>query len=205
MVHRATITEMKLLFLQLKQLHELGWLVIRKLFCLRHFIPKTAGIVTEVLQDLNVFGHLHLVDCFPKLFFIEPIPIPLILENVNDILLLSTCVLGSFAILLLQNRSPGVGMEQGTVVGANAAVQFIEQSNLSTKLGRKFDAFTVRLLLLFSLFGVFWLFLLLLLLLLLLFQLFFFLVATIRLISRLKRVFKLTGKTVHHLIDLMLA
>ena len=126
---------MKLLFLQLKQLHELGRLVIRKLLLLRYFVPETARIITDALERLNVFGHLHLVDCFPKLFFIEPIPVPLILENVNDILLLSTCVLGSFAVLLLQNRPPGVGMEQGTVVGANTAVQFIEQSNLSTKLG----------------------------------------------------------------------
>ena len=125
---------MKLLFLQLKQLHELGWLVIRKLL-LRYFIPETAGIITDALERLNVFGHLHLVDCFPKLFFIEPIPVPLILENFNDILLLSTCVLGSFAVLLLQNRPSGVGMDQGAVVSANAAVHFIEQINFSTELG----------------------------------------------------------------------
>ena len=101
MVHCGTITEMKLLFLQLKQFHELDRLVIRKLLLLRYFVPETAGIITDALERLNVFGHLHLVDCFPKLFFIEPIPVPLILENFNDILLLSTCVLGSFAVLLL--------------------------------------------------------------------------------------------------------
>ena len=163
MVHRATITEMKLLFLQLKQLHELRWLVIRKLVLLGHFAPETERLVTEVLEDFNVFGYQHLVHRLPKLLFIKPIPTPLILENSNDILLLSTCVLGSFAELFLQNWPPGVGMEQGTVVDANTAVQFIEQSNLSTKLGRRFDAFTIRLVLLFSLFRVFWLFLLLLL------------------------------------------
>ena len=92
---------MELLFLQLKQLHELGWLVVRELVLLRHFVPEAERLVTEALERLNVFGHSHLVDCFPKLFFIEPIPVPLILENFNDILLLSTCVLGSFAVLLL--------------------------------------------------------------------------------------------------------
>ena len=90
-------------------------------------------------------------------------------------------------------------MDQRTVLGANTAVQFIEQINLSTKLGRRFNTFTIRLLLLFSFFGVFWLFLLLFLL---LFQLFFS-VATIRLISRLKRVFKPTGNTVYHLNESM--
>ena len=39
------------------------------------------------------------------------------------------------AVVFLQNRPPGVGMEQGTVVGANTAVQFIEQINLSTEPG----------------------------------------------------------------------
>ena len=83
MVHRGTITEMKLLFLQLKQLHELGRLVIRKLLLLRYFVPETAGIITDALERLNVFGHSHLVDCFLKLFFIEPIPVPLVLESLD--------------------------------------------------------------------------------------------------------------------------
>ena len=101
MVHRGTITEMKLLFLQFKQFHELGWLVIRKLVLLQHVAPEAERLVTEVLEDLDMFRDLHLVHCLPKLFFIEPIPVPLILENFNDILLLSTCVLGSFAVSLL--------------------------------------------------------------------------------------------------------
>ena len=58
------------------------------------------------------------------------------------------------AVLLLQNRPPGVGMDQGAVVGANTAVQFIKQINLSTKLGGGFRAVTIGLLL-FSLVGIF--------------------------------------------------
>ena len=74
---------MKLLFLQLKQLHELVWLVVRELVLLRHFVSEAERLVTEVLERLNVFGHLHLVDCFSKLFFIEPIPVPLVLESLD--------------------------------------------------------------------------------------------------------------------------
>ena len=74
--------------------------------------------------------------------------------------------------MLLQNRPPSVGMEQGTVIGANIAVQFIEQINLSTELGGGFRAVSIGLLL-FLFFRVFGLFLLLLLLLLLLLFLFF--------------------------------
>ena len=75
--------EMELLFFQLKQLHELGRLVIRKLVHLRHFTPETAGIVTEVLENFDVFWHPHLVHCLPKLLFIKPIPAPLVLESLD--------------------------------------------------------------------------------------------------------------------------
>ena len=199
-VNRGTIAEMELLFIQLKQLHKLGWLVIRKLLLLRHFVPKAERLITKVLEDFDVFGHPHLVHCLPKLLFIKPIPAPLVLESLDCTSWVSVSVMG-IAVVFFQNQPPGVGMDQWAVVSANTAVKFIEQINLSTKLGRRFDTFALRLLLLFSLFGVFWLFLLLLLL---LFQLFFFLVATIRLISRLKRVFKPTGNTVHHLNKPML-
>ena len=74
---------MKLLFLQLKQLHELGWLVVRELVLLRHFVPEAERLVTEVFEIFDVFGDLHLIDCFPKLFFIEPIPVPLVLESLD--------------------------------------------------------------------------------------------------------------------------
>ena len=83
MVNRGTVTEMELRFLQLKQLHELGWLMIRKLVLLGHFVPEAERLVTEVLESFDVFGDLHLIHCLSKLLLIDPIPVPLILESLD--------------------------------------------------------------------------------------------------------------------------
>ena len=74
---------MELLFLQLKQLHELGWLVVRELVLLRHFVPEAERLVTEVFESFDVFGDLHLVHCLSKLLLIDPIPAPLVFESLD--------------------------------------------------------------------------------------------------------------------------
>ena len=82
MVNCGTVTEIELFFLHLKQFHELGWFVIRKLVLLLHVAPEVVRLVTEALDSFDVFGHLHFVYFLPRCC-IYPLKSPLLLESLD--------------------------------------------------------------------------------------------------------------------------